>query len=327
MYNEHFGLNEQPFGLTPNTQFFLNTRGHNEAFNLLQVALANGEGFIKIVGEVGTGKTMLCRKLLNSLGDDYYTAYVPNPMLEPESLYRAVAQELGLRCKSSDTLNDIQHLLNVRLIEIAEGRARPAQGEVLENYVDQFVNEGELAEQPQKVVLVIDEAQAMSEQTMEALRLISNLETESSKLIQIVLFGQPELDRLLSSDSLRQLRQRITFAYQLPPLDQKATKDYVNHRVMTAGYNGEQLFNDQCLKVLYRITGGVPRLINILCNKALMCAFGKGDRVIANKHIKAAVRDTEGVEWPGLWRYRLWGLSAALVLSVSFVAGYLGGLL
>ena len=157
MYTEHFGLNEEPFGLTPNTQFFINTKGHHQAFNMLQVALASGEGFIKVVGEVGTGKTMLCRKLLNSLGDEYHTAYIPNPFLNPSALYKAVAEELGIKCKSRDGINEYQQALNNRLIEL--------------------VGEGK------KVVLVIDEAQAIPPKTMEALRLISNLETEVSCFI------------------------------------------------------------------------------------------------------------------------------------------------
>jgi len=224
MYTAHFGLSEQPFGLTPNTAFFLNAQGHREAFNMLQVALANGEGFIKVVGEVGTGKTMLCRKLLNILDDSYYSAYIPNPFLNPAALYRAVAEELGIKCKTRDGIHEYQQAINGRLM--------------------QLVGEGK------KVVLVIDEAQAMPTKTLEALRLISNLETETSKLIHIVLFGQPELDRLLDHSSLRQLRQRISFSHNLPPMDLEGTRQYINHRVATAGYNGGQLFTEAAIKVI-----------------------------------------------------------------------------
>jgi MSHA biogenesis protein MshM len=290
MYTEFFGLDEQPFGLTPNTLFFLNTKGHHEAFNLLQIALANGEGFIKVVGEVGTGKTMLCRKLLNSLDDDYYTAYIPNPFLNPSALYKALAGELGIKSKSRDGINEFQQAINERLIEL--------------------VGAGK------KVVLVIDEAQAIPPKTMEALRLISNLETETSKLIHILLFGQPELDRMLSHESLRQLRQRITFSCQLPPLDYESSRDYIQHRLVTAGYNGEQLFQEKALEYLFKATGGVPRLINILCNKALMCAYGKGERSISKKHVMAAVEDTEGVEVTSPIQRWMWGLSAATVAGV-----------
>ncbi len=291
MYEEHFGLSEQPFGLTPNTQFFLNAQGHKEAFNLLQVALANNEGFIKIVGEVGTGKTMLCRKLLNTLGDDYITAYIPNPMLNPAGLYRNLATELGIHCKTRDGINEYQQAINERLIElVAEGK---------------------------QVVLVIDEAQAMPPKTLEALRLVSNLETETAKLIHIVLFGQPELDRMLDHSSLRQLRQRITFSYQLPPLDAEGTQHYINHRLTMAGYNGNQLFDERALKLVFQVSQGVPRLVNVLCHKALMSAYGKGAKVVEKNHIKAAVNDTDGVSLPGLLNKFQWRLSMAAMFSVS----------
>jgi len=296
MYNEFFGLDELPFGLTPNTLFFLNTKGHYEALNLLQVALASGEGFIKVVGEVGTGKTMICRKLLNNLDDSHYTAYIPNPFLNPSALYKALATELGIKCKTRDGINEYQQAINERLIEL--------------------VGEGK------KVVLVIDEAQAIPPKTMEALRLISNLETETSKLIHIVLFGQPELDRMLGHESLRQLRQRITFSCELPPLDYEGSRDYINHRLKMAGYNGEQLFEERALEYLYKATGGVPRLINILCNKAMMCAYGKGERKVSKSHIAAAVKDTEGVEVGTPFLPWIWGLSAATaagVLALFFV--------
>ena len=291
MYETHFGLNEQPFGLTPNTAYFLNAQGHREAFNMLQVALANGEGFIKVIGEVGTGKTMLCRKLLNTLDDSYYTAYIPNPFLNPAALYRAVAEELGIKCRTRDGINEYQQAINRRLVElVGEGR---------------------------KVVLVIDEAQAMPPKTLEALRLISNLETETTKLVHIVLFGQPELDRLLDHESLRQLRQRISFSYNLPPLDRDGTTQYINHRVTTAGYNGDQLFEDSALDCLYRVSRGVPRLINVLSHKALMSAYGKGARHIEKHHVAAAVKDTDGVTMPRLLSDFGWAMSLLAVAGVA----------
>lgn len=293
MYETHFGLDEQPFGLTPNTAFFLNAQGHREAFNMLQVALANGEGFLKVVGEVGTGKTMLCRKLLNTLDDNFYTAYIPNPFLNPAALYRAVAEELGVKCRTRDGINEYQHSINQRLMEL--------------------VGEGK------SVVLVIDEAQAMPPKTLEALRLISNLETETSKLIHIVLFGQPELDRLLDHGSLRQLRQRITFSYNLPPLDREGTALYINHRISTAGHNGNPLFSDAAVNLIYRVTNGVPRLVNVLCHKALMSAYGKGAQQIEKAHIASAVKDTDGVEIPAVWGNWSLGLSLAALISAVMV--------
>ncbi len=302
MYTEFFGLQELPFGLTPDTQFFLNTKGHREAFNMLQVALASGEGFIKVVGEVGTGKTMLCRQLLNSLGDEYYSAYIPNPFLSPGALYKAVAEELDVTIRSRDGINDLQKAINDRLIEL-----------VADN---------------KKVVLIIDEAQAMPPKTMEALRLISNLETEKSKLIHIVLFGQPELDRMLDHESLRQVRQRISFCYRLPSLDDDGVRAYVQHRITTAGYNGESLFNRKALQLLSKTTGGVPRLINIVSHKALMCAYGKGDRQIDRKHVVAAINDTEGVAAPSAVVTWLMGLLVVAAAGTAVVLLALpGGLL
>ncbi len=294
MYETHFGLHEQPFGLTPNTAYFLNAAGHREAFNMLQVALGNGEGFIKVVGEVGTGKTMLCRQLLNTLGEDYHTAYIPNPFLNPTALYRAVAEELGVPCRTRDGVNEYQQGINRRLMElVGEGR---------------------------RVVLVIDEAQAMPRKTLEALRLISNLETETTRLIHIVLFGQPELDRLLDHDSLRQLRQRISFSCRLPPLDRDGVGQYVAHRATTAGYNGGALFDAAALDCVYRASGGVPRLVNVLCHKALMCAYGKGSPRVEKSHVLSAVKDTEGVSMPTLFSDRGWRLSLLAMASAAALA-------
>ena len=294
MYNDHFGLAEAPFGLTPNTAYFLNARGYREAFNMLQVALVNDEGFIKVTGEVGTGKTMLCRKLLNTLDENYYTVYIPNPFLNPAALYRAIAQELGVKVKSRDGINEYQSGINSQLIDLV-GRGK-------------------------KVVVVIDEAQAMPPKSLEALRLISNLETETTKLVHIILFGQPELDRLLDHQSLRQLRQRISFSYRLPELDLDGVRNYINHRLIIAGYNGEGLFTDSAIKLLLTVSNGVPRLVNILSNKSMMAAFGKGALHVEKNHVLAAAKDTDGISLPN--HFMDWGLGisvAALLLVCAIV--------
>ncbi|MEH6557953.1 MAG: AAA family ATPase [Oceanicoccus sp.] len=297
MYTAHFNLKEQPFGLTPNTAFFLNAKGHREALNMLQVALASGEGFIKVVGEVGTGKTMLCRKLLNTLdSDSYYTAYIPNPFLNPVALYRAIAEEFGIKCKTRDGINEYQTAINNRLFEL--------------------VGEGK------KVVLVIDEAQAMPPKSLEALRLISNLETETTKLVHIVLFGQPELDRMLEHSSLRQLRQRISFSYDLPPLDYEGTRNYINHRATTAGSDGAPLFSDGAIKLVFRASKGVPRLVNILCHKSLMVAYGKGVSQVDKRQMASAIDDTQGLEAYGKLKSIGLGLSliaASIAMALLFV--------
>lgn len=276
MYLQHFGLRELPFSLTPNTQFFLNMASYHKAYNMLMVSLSNSEGFIKIVGEVGTGKTMLCRKVLNTLEEDkdnYVTAYIPNPVLSPKGLFLAFAEELNIPVDQ-----DVGHH---RLLKA-----------ITEKLVEQSAAN-------KQVVLFIDEAHAMPEQTLEALRLLTNIETEQVKLFQVVLFAQPELDILLSQPSLRQLRQRITFSFEIEALDRDGVERYVVHRLATAGYNGPFLFSKRALDFLYRASEGIPRVINILCHKALMVAFGKGERTVQLDHIKHAAEDTEGIQLPG----------------------------
>lgn len=275
MYLEHFGLRELPFSLTPNTHFFLNMASYHKAYNMLMVSLVNAEGFIKIVGEVGTGKTMLCRKVLNTLEEDkenYVTAYIPNPVLSPKGLFLAFAEELNI-----DVDQDVGH------------------HRLLKTITEKLI---EYSAEKKQVVLFIDEAHAMPEQTLEALRLLTNIETEQVKLFQVVLFAQPELDVLLSQPSLRQLRQRITFSFEIEALDREGTERYVVHRLATAGYNGPFLFSKRALDFLYRASDGIPRVINILSHKALMVAFGKGERSIQIDHIRSAADDTEGVSVP-----------------------------
>lgn len=292
MYEEYFGFTQLPFSLTPNTQFYLNARVHQEALNLLNVTLPNAEGFIKLVGEVGTGKTMLCRKLLASLdeAEEFVSAYIPNPYLSPEELRFVIADELAVNYDPAVGQHQLTKVLTEKLVS--------------------------LAGENKQVVLVVDEAQAMPHETLEALRLMTNIETETAKLLQVVLFGQPELDEMLAQDNLRQLRQRITFSYRLESLDQQESASYLQHRLRTAGFNGTQLFDDAALKLLYRASAGVPRLINILAHKSLMSAYGKGDRLVGHVHVKAAVNDTEGVSMPS-WLSSLFNVSACLIVSCS----------
>jgi len=304
MYLEHFGMSENPFSLTPNTDYFLNMASYHKAYNMLMVSIANHEGFIKIVGEVGTGKTMLCRKVLNTLEENpelYVTAYIANPVLSPKGLFLAFAEELGIEADS-----DVgHHSLLKRITKI----------------LMQFAEEG------RQVVLFIDEAHAMPVKTLEALRLLTNLETEKAKLFQVVLFAQPELDEMLRQKALRQLLQRITFSYKLDSLDRDGLDRYVSHRLATAGYNGHALFNSGALGVLYTASGGIPRLVNILCHKALMVAFGRGDREVNRDHMMKAIEDTEGVKVPeGSGRHFA---TASIVMAVGgivvlvYLFGYL----
>ncbi|MFT7472138.1 MAG: MSHA biogenesis protein MshM [Kiritimatiellia bacterium] len=302
MYLQHFGLRELPFSLTPNTHFFLNMASYHKAYNMLMVSLANAEGFIKIVGEVGTGKTMLCRKVLNTLEEDkenYVTAYIPNPVLSPKGLFLAFAEELNIEIDQDVGHHRLLKAITEKLVE--------------------FSGENK------QVVLFIDEAHAMPEQTLEALRLLTNIETEQVKLFQVVLFAQPELDVLLSQPSLRQLRQRITFSFEIEALDRDGVERYVVHRLATAGYNGPFLFSKRALDFLYRTSDGIPRVINILCHKALMVAFGKGERTVQIDHVKSAADDTEGVSVPGA-NYMPAMIAVGGLLIGATLIYYLGGM-
>ncbi len=297
MYTEHFGLSELPFALTPNTHFYLNLPTHHEALNLVLVALSGGDSFVKIVGEVGTGKTLLCRKLLNALDDgEYVTAYIPNPHLTPSELRVSFAHEIGVELSGLKKF-ELLNAINLRLIE--------------------------LAQKNKKVVLMVDEAQAMPEETIEALRLLTNLETESAKLFQVVLFGQPELDQLLRRDSLRQLLQRITFSYQIKPLDHEAVHHYIEQRIQRAGYDGVSLFKRDAANKIAKASRGIPRLVNILSHKSLMAAYGKGDSAVNSRHVLSAVEDTEGVY---LQAKSAWQLPMLISMFVAVTAAmvYLG---
>ena len=275
-FRSFFGIKEMPFSLVPNTQFFVALPGHRECFSMMLFAIASGDGVVKVTGEVGTGKTLLCRRLLNSLDEqEYYTAYLPNPRLTPIELRRALAKELQVT--KHDTVSD-QNLLD----EINKGLIF-------------------LAQQNKKVILVIDEAQALPEESLEELRLLTNLETETQKLMQIVLFGQPELDEIIGKHHFRQLRQRITFSHSLDRLNKPGVRQYIHHRMMVAGYNGEPVFDGASINLLHKATQGTPRLINIVCAKALLIAFSKGQQRVKKSMIKAALSDTEGVTYRAGW--------------------------
>jgi MSHA biogenesis protein MshM len=265
MYEQYYGLSEKPFSLTPDTDFFYQSNTHQEALNVLLVAIKAGDGFIKVTGEVGTGKTLLCRKLLDALDKQFNTVYIPNPYMSCDALLNAVLTELGI----ADKIEDENYLA------------------VINEYL---IDSARLAK---NTVIILDEAQSLPEESLEAIRLLSNLETEKKKLVQIVLFGQPELDEKLAKSTIRQLRQRIMHAYELKPLNQSSIRAYLQHRVRSSGYIGPELFDQGARKLLFKISQGVPRVINVLCNKALMLSYANGDFHVRKKHIEAAALDSK----------------------------------
>ncbi len=271
MYQQHFGLKELPFSLTPDTSYFYRYPDHQEALNMLLVALEMNEGFIKVTGEVGIGKSLICRKLLNLLSDrGLVTAYIPNPILGPRELRHMLADELGIAHDPATPEHRILQLINEELIRLRYER--------------------------KQVVLLIDEAQALPDESLEAIRLFTNLETEKTKLLHVVLFGQPELDVRLDRPSSRQLRQRITFSHKLKPMSRAGADGYLSHRLRIAGYEGSGVFHRRAVAALHRGSGGVPRLMNIIAHKALLAAYGEGTQRVKRRLVLRAIRDTEGAK-------------------------------
>lgn len=266
MYWESFGFKEAPFALTPNPAFVFLSAPHQEAFAHLLFAIENRAGFIELSGEVGTGKTTIVRTLLNQLDPETHrTALIFNPTLSPLGLLREVNSEFGLSCDSSD-MRDLHQTLNAYLLE--ENRAG------------------------RTVVLVIDEAQNLSVEVLEHVRLISNLETDSAKLIQIVLVGQPELNTLLSREELRQLDQRITVRYHLKPMSFEDSCAYIRHRIRFAAEGREPLtFSQGALKRIYKFSKGLPRLINGACDRALLLAYTRECRDVSPQMADLALAD------------------------------------
>ncbi|OUR59941.1 AAA family ATPase [Colwellia sp. 39_35_sub15_T18] len=300
MYLYHFGLTELPFTLTPNTNFFLPLEPHNEALAVLMTALKTGEGFIKVVGEVGTGKTLLCRKLLNEIPEHFVTAYIPNPYLNPDELRRAVALELGVKQAQRMSAQLLTQRIQNRLLELhTKGHS---------------------------VVLILDEAQALPAESLEALRLFTNLETETRKLLQVVLFAQPELDQRLAQTEFRQLRQRITFSYLLRAMNAQEVQQYIQHRLQVAGYKGATLFSASLCKKMTKATKGIPRLVNVLCHKMLMLSYGQGHYQMTKKELAAAIKDTEAVSANSLGyfsnNYLLAALGLLMIMSSYVVLSF-----
>ncbi len=277
MYQTFFGFTQAPFSLTPNTELFQGLVPHYEAIQTVLSAIEMGEGVIKVSGEVGTGKTMVCRMLINQLATEVSLVYLPNPQLTGEELKIAIAKELEVEIQASDSLvDDIQaQLLKLHM----EGK---------------------------RVVALIDEAQGLSDEALEAIRLFGNLETEQAKLMQIVLLGQPELDVRLQHHHLRQLRQRISFSATLRPLSMEEAFAYIDHRVQVSGGN-VNVFNAKVKKSIWKASRGVPRLINQVCHKALLMAFTTKATHIHMSHVYEAINDTLDTVKPRFKIPFLWG--------------------
>jgi MSHA biogenesis protein MshM len=289
MYLDHFKFTKPPFTLTPNTEFYCELAAHQEALNVLLFGLQQGEGFIKILGEVGTGKTLLCRLLLNALDENFVSAYIPNPDQSPDSLRLSLATELGLQPEENWSQHQLTEAINIRLLELHKAG--------------------------KKIVLIIDEAQALPANCLEAIRLLTNLETEEYKLLQVVLFGQHELDAKLNQTNLRQLKQRITFSYTLEPLNRNELDSYLCHRMAKAGYTYGGLFSSGAKKHLYRASKGLPRLLNILCHKSLLVSYGRGIKRVDAQSVKRAIADTECAIVSVRTRTRMSPQSALVLLS------------
>ncbi|HTL17418.1 MAG TPA: AAA family ATPase [Patescibacteria group bacterium] len=268
MYLDYYGLTEPPFDITPNPRFLFYSARHREAYNHLLYGLRERKGFVQLTGEVGAGKTTLCRAMLEQLDPQHYaTALILNPVMSADELIKAIAIEFGLPVSGLDRLDTISVINEFLLQQIERGK---------------------------DAVLIIDEAQDLTEELLEQVRLLSNLETDDRKLLQIVLMGQPELRDRLNSHRLRQLRQRITVRYHLPPLSRQEVSQYVQHRINVSGGNGTPYFTRPALWRVYRYTQGIPRLVNAVCDKALLAGFVAQREKIDFRLVSRAVRELEG---------------------------------
>jgi len=267
VYLEFYGLKQPPFDITPNPRFLFHSTKHREAFNHLLYGIRERKGFVQLTGEVGAGKTTLCRALLEQLDGKFSTALILNPVLSGDELMKAIATEYGLEVKGKDRLETMATISDFLLRQTLAGK---------------------------ETVLIIDEAQNLTEELLEQVRLISNIETDDRKLLQIVLMGQPELRERLNSHKLRQLRQRITVRYHLNPLTRVEVGQYIQHRITLAGSRIAPVFTRMAVWRIYGYSQGVPRLVNALCDKALLAGFVERSRRINYRMVGRAIRELEG---------------------------------
>lgn len=269
MYEAFFQLNESPFNITPDPRFLYYSPRHQEAFQLLQYGILHRRGFIQLVGEVGAGKTTVCRAVLASLPPTVKTGLILNPMLSSTQLLRAFLIDLGLKPEGRDRLAYVEQLNAYLLTMMAEGK---------------------------NVAIFIDEAQNLSSELMEQVRLLSNLETDQHKLLQIVLAGQPELQDRLDRHELRQLRQRITVRSRLSALDPVEVRSYIHHRLRVAGSPDDEVFDADASARVHEHSKGIPRLINNLCDRAMIAGYVSSSRLIRREHVEQAWQEMEGAQ-------------------------------
>jgi len=267
MYLRFFRFKEAPFNITPDPRFLFFSRHHREAFDHVVYGIEKRKGFIELIGEVGAGKTTICRAVLSKLPPNIKTALVLNPSLTETQLLRAILNDFGLSAKGRDRLAYIETLNRFLLDQLSQGN---------------------------NVAVLIDEAQDLMPAVLEQIRLLSNLETDQHKLLQIVLCGQPELKQRLAAPQLRQLRQRITVRCHLFPLTEEEMKQYINYRLKVAGWEGGELFHPDVFQVVYNYSGGIPRLVNAVCDVALLAGYVAGSRQIDNHCVKKAIQQLEG---------------------------------
>jgi type II secretory pathway predicted ATPase ExeA len=296
LYLDHFGLSEAPFRITPHTDFFFDGADRGATLEALIYAVLHDEGIVKVSGEVGSGKTMLCRVLMERLPPHVASIYLATPSLARDEILHAIADDLELKLspeRRSVALRELQeHLISL----YGAGR---------------------------RVVILIDEAHAMPEDTLEQVRLLSNLESNRHKLLQIVLFGQPELDETLSKPDLRQLRDRITHAFRMRPLATPEVAKYLSFRLRAAGYRGPDVFTPRALRLIARASGGLTRRINILADKALLAAYSENTHAITARQVRAAIADSEFAS-TGKPRLALYVAAAALAgLAIGVAAQWI----
>src|SRR3954469_11120313 len=266
LYLEHFGLTEPPFRITPHTDFFFDGADRGATLEALIYAILHDEGIVKVSGAVGSAKTMLCRVLMERLPGHVETIYLATPSLARDEILRAIADDLDLNLSGERTTVALREMQEHLIRLYAAGR---------------------------RVVVLVDEAHVMPDETLEHVRLLSNLESNRHKLLQMVLFGQPELDATLAKPSLRQLRDRITHSFRMRPLAAPEVTNYVSFRMRAAGYRGPDVFSPKALRLVARASAGLTRRINILCDKALIAAFTESTHAVTDRHVRAAVADSE----------------------------------